>query len=82
MDIYPVQGNAHTQTMVIVYLPQEKIVINADMYNPGIPVQSFRLPNMRTLGANIERLKLDVEQHVGIHGQISTHEEFLEAIAD
>ncbi len=82
LDIYSVQENAHTQTMVIVYLPEEKIVINADMYNPGRPVQSFRLPNMRTLGANIERLKLDVERHVGIHGHISTHEEFLGAIAE
>jgi hypothetical protein len=51
------------------------------MYNPGTPVQSFRLRNMRTLGANIERLELDVEQHVGIHGQIDTHGEFLRAIA-
>jgi glyoxylase-like metal-dependent hydrolase (beta-lactamase superfamily II) len=82
LDIHPLQGNAHTQTMVIVYLPEEKIVINADMYNPGTPVQSFRLPNMRTLRTNIERLDLDVGQHVGIHGQISTHEEFLGAIGD
>jgi hypothetical protein len=68
--------------MVVVYLPEEKILINADMYNPGVPVESFRLPNMRTLAANIQRLKLDVEQHVGIHGQIGSHEEFLRAIAD
>ncbi len=82
LDIHPVQGNAHTQTMVLVYLPREKIVINADMYNPGIPVQSFRLPNMRTLASNIERLKLDVETHVGIHGQVGSHEEFLSAVAE
>lgn len=82
LDVYSVQGNAHTQTMVVVYLPEEKILINADMYNPGVPVESFRLPNMRTLAANIQRLKLDVEQHVGIHGQIGSHEEFLRAIAD
>ena len=82
LDVYPVQGNAHTQTMVIAYLPDEKIIINADMYNPGVPVQSFRLPNMRTLGANIERLKLDVEQHVGIHGQVGSHADFLTAIAE
>lgn len=82
LDLYYVEGNAHTQTMLIAYLPEEKILINADMYNPGVPVQSFRLPNMRTLEANIERLKLDVEQHVGIHGGIGSNEEFLQALAD
>jgi len=82
LDIHPVLGNAHTQTMVIIHLPAERILINADMYNAGIPVQPFRLPNMRTLAANIERLGLDVEQHVTLHAQTGTHEEFLQAIAD
>jgi len=82
LEVHPVLGNAHTQTMVVAYLPAEGILMNADMYNAGIPVQSFRLPNMRTLGANIERLGLDVEMHVTMHGQTGTHEEFLQAIAD
>jgi glyoxylase-like metal-dependent hydrolase (beta-lactamase superfamily II) len=82
MEIHPIRGNAHTQTMVMIYLPAERILINADMYNAGVPVASFRLPNMRTLRANIERLGLDVEQHVTIHGQTGTHEEFLAAIPD
>ena len=82
LDVYPVLGNAHTQTMVIAHLPDEGILFNADMYNAGIPVQSFRLPNMRTLAANIERLGLDVEQHVTMHGQTGSHGEFLQAVAD
>jgi glyoxylase-like metal-dependent hydrolase (beta-lactamase superfamily II) len=82
LDVYPVLGNAHTQTMVIAHLPAEGILFNADMYNAGIPVQPFRLPNMRTLAANIERLGLDVEQHVTMHGQTGSHEEFLQAVAD
>ncbi|HSG64384.1 MAG TPA: MBL fold metallo-hydrolase [Gammaproteobacteria bacterium] len=82
LDVYPLQGNAHTQSMVVAYLPEEKILINADMYNPGAMVEPFRLPNMRTLQANIERLQLDVEQHVGIHGQAGPHAEFLRALAN
>ncbi|NIW24319.1 MAG: MBL fold metallo-hydrolase, partial [Gammaproteobacteria bacterium] len=77
LEVHPVAGNAHTQTMVIAYLPNEKILMNADMYNAGAPVQSFRLPNMRTLAANIERLGLDVEQHVTMHARTGTHDEFL-----
>jgi len=80
MEIHPLRGNQHTQTMVVVYLPAERVLINADMYNPGAPVESFRLPSMRTLRDNIERLGLDVGRHVGIHGGMSTHQEFLDAI--
>ena len=80
LELYPLQGNAHTQTMLIAYLPQEKILINADMYNPGVPVESFRLPNMQTLAANIERLELDVDQHVGIHGGVGPNTAFMEAL--
>lgn len=82
LDIYPVVGNAHTQTMVIAHLPAEGILFNADMYNAGIPVQSFRLPNMRTLAANIERLGLEVDQHVTMHGRTASHQDFLQALAD
>ena len=74
---------AHGTQRVIVYLPQEGIVINADMYNPAAPgttFPDFRLPNMRVLAENIERLGLDVEQHVGLHGQVGSHDEFLRAI--
>jgi len=82
MEIHPLRGNAHTQTMVVVYLPAERILINADMFNAGAPVDSFRLPNMRTLRDNIERLGLDVQRHVTIHGGMSSHQEFLDAIPD
>ena len=83
LDLYSLQGLAHAATMLIVYLPQEGIVINADMYNPAAPgttFPDFRLPNMRVLAENIERLGLDVEQHVGLHGQVGSHDEFLRAI--
>ena len=83
LDLYSLQGLAHASTMLIVYLPQEGIVINADMYNPAAPgttFPDFRLPNMRVLAENIERLGLDVEQHVGLHGQVGSHDEFLRAI--
>jgi hypothetical protein len=79
MDIYPVQGLAHSATMLIAYLPTEKILINADLYSP--PAAGAQPPganaSMRSLLENIERLNLDVERHVGIHGQVGTHAEFL-----
>ena len=71
IDLYPVQGLNHAQGMLVVYFPKEKILVNADLYSP--PAQGSPAPtpnaNMRTLQQNIQRLKLDVAQHVPIHGQ-------------
>jgi glyoxylase-like metal-dependent hydrolase (beta-lactamase superfamily II) len=71
IDLYPVQGLNHAANMLMVYLPKEKILVNADLYSPpaqGAPDPAMN-PNMRTLQRNIQRLKLDVAQHVPIHGQ-------------
>ena len=70
LDVYPVQGLNHASTMLLAYFPKEKILVNADLYSP--PAQGAPAPapnaNMRTLRQNIQRLKLDVAQHVPIHG--------------
>ena len=37
LDLYRAQGSAHAGTMLIAYLPAEKILINADLYSPPAP---------------------------------------------
>ena len=59
-------------------IPKEKIVINADMYGPpaaggNLP---FVSPNAVALYRNIKRLKLDVSQHVPIHGNPGSNADF------
>lgn len=83
IDIHPVQGLNHAGTMLLVYLPRERIVVNADLYSP--PAQGAPLPapnpNMRALNQNIQRLRLDVAQHVPIHGRVGTHDEFMKIVS-
>src|SRR5499426_1460995 len=78
IELLPMQGNNHNGGMMLVYLPKEKILVNADMYTP--PAQGAPAPavndNMRNLQQNIQRLKLDVAQHVPIHGQVGTAQQF------
>ena len=83
MDLYPVEGLAHAAGMLMAYLPKEKILVNADLYSP--PVQGAQLPasptpGMVTLFQNIQRLKLEVTQHVPIHGQPGPMDEFLKIV--
>jgi glyoxylase-like metal-dependent hydrolase (beta-lactamase superfamily II) len=63
--------------MLVAYLPTEKILINADMYSPpppNAPPPARASTNAREFLQNIQRLKLDVERHVAIHGGVGPHE--------
>src|SRR5581483_5622376 len=75
------QGN-HSADMLMAYLPKEKILINADLYSP--PAQGSQPPTataaMRTLYQNMLKHRLDVAQHVGIHGRVGTNDEFLKIV--
>jgi hypothetical protein len=79
LDVHPVQGLGHNSNMLIVYLPTEKILINADLYSPAAPGQPAPAvnPNITTLNNNIQRLKLDVTRHAPIHGIVGPHEDFV-----
>ena len=83
IDLYPVQGLNHAANMLVVYLPKEKILVNADLYSP--PAQGAAAPapnaNMRALQRTIQRLKLDVAQHVPIHGQPGPGDQFAQIMA-
>ena len=82
MDLYPVLGLGHSGTMLVAYLPAERILINADLYSPPAPGAQPPLvnANMRSLYQNIQRLNLDVERHVGVHGQVGSHEDFVRIV--
>ena len=74
---YHLQGFQHAQDMAIVYLPKQKILINADMGPPpaGAPANQVNA-NSIALYNNMKRLKLDVVQHVPIHGNPSSQADF------
>src|SRR5262249_20889091 len=78
IELYRVEQFNHSDNMLIVYLPKAKIVINADMYGP--PAAGGSLPfvsaNAVSLYRNIKRLKLDVAQHVPIHGNPGSQADF------
>ncbi len=77
------EGN-HSADMLMAYLPKEKILINADLYSPPQPGAQppVPTPGMKTLYQNMLKLKLDVAQHVPIHGRVGTNDEFVKIVGD
>jgi glyoxylase-like metal-dependent hydrolase (beta-lactamase superfamily II) len=77
IQIFHVQGLNHNQNMAIIYLPQERIVINADLWSPPAAGATPNVgPSQISLYNNIRRLRLDVATHVPIHGNPGPHADF------
>jgi glyoxylase-like metal-dependent hydrolase (beta-lactamase superfamily II) len=71
IEIHTIAGSGHSDGFALVYLPAEKILIEADAYTPAAAIAAAPTsPNPYTanLYDNIRKLKLDVEQIAALHG--------------
>jgi len=73
VEIHHIRGNPHAATLLMVYLPAEKLLIQADVYSPPAPNAPAppAFPFAANLVDNIDRLKLDVDRIVPIHGPVA-----------
>jgi glyoxylase-like metal-dependent hydrolase (beta-lactamase superfamily II) len=70
VEIHNIKGLPHADGMLVAYLPQERIIAYADMFN--LPPASDPVPNPPVVGTqvfvdNLERLGLDYETVVSVH---------------
>jgi hypothetical protein len=70
LEIHVIKGLPHADGLVIGYLPKEKLLIYADMFNLPAPLNT--VPNPPVVGTgvfldNIERLGLQPERVMSIH---------------
>jgi glyoxylase-like metal-dependent hydrolase (beta-lactamase superfamily II) len=73
VEIYEIAEGVHANGFLMVYLPQEKMLIQADAYTPlavGAAPPAVPNGNNVNLVQNIERLKLDVQTLLPLHGRI------------
>jgi glyoxylase-like metal-dependent hydrolase (beta-lactamase superfamily II) len=69
-EVHLIKGLPHADGLVVGYLPKERILVYADMFN--LPTAAAPVPNPPVVGTmvfadNIERLKLDPERVMSIH---------------
>ncbi|MEO8099322.1 MAG: MBL fold metallo-hydrolase [Acidobacteriota bacterium] len=71
VELYHMADFGHHDGMLLVYLPKEKALIEADGFNPPATVltqaPAVISPYTQSLVAHIERLKLNVERIIPIH---------------
>ena len=71
IELYHQTNYGHHDGMLLVYLPKEKVLLEADGFNPA-PQMATQTPATispynQNLVANIERLKLDVQRLIPVH---------------
>jgi len=66
--LYHVAGCPHADTMLMAYLPRERLLVEVDAYSPGAAVQ----PYAANLLENIRTRNLRVDRIVPLHGTIAS----------
>ena len=82
IELYHVPNN-HNEGMLIAYLPKEKILVEADLFTPpaaGAKPPSPPSPYTLGLVENLDRLKLNYEKILPLHGRLTNKEELMKAI--
>jgi glyoxylase-like metal-dependent hydrolase (beta-lactamase superfamily II) len=70
LELYHMRDHPHSEGLLMAYLPASKLLIQADAFapRPGAPPLPAPSPYTINLIDNIDRLKLDVERVVHVHG--------------
>ncbi len=82
MNIYYVHPLGHADGMLMAYLPDEQIVIEADLFDTHLPPPAAATDANRSLYNQVQRLNLDVTTIVPIHGRPVPWADFLAVIGD
>lgn len=72
IEVYATSGDAHTDEYTLIYLPRQRILVEADAYSPGPPTApppATPPPNAVALFDAIQNLKLNVATIAPIHGR-------------
>ena len=73
--MHAIQGSGHNDAFAMVYLPKDRVLVEADAWTPTAPgatPPAVVNPLWINLDDNIRRQKLDVERIAPLHGSVQT----------
>ena len=71
VELHRIRGNGHNDAFLMVWLPGEKLLIEADAFTPSPKPPAQADPSTLNLLENIERLKLPVQRILPLHGGVA-----------
>lgn len=74
--LYHIAGNPHSDTMLMAYVPRDRVLIEVDAFSPGSAVQ----PYAANLQENIVKRNLRVDRIVPLHGTIARYADFTKIV--
>jgi glyoxylase-like metal-dependent hydrolase (beta-lactamase superfamily II) len=83
LELHVLRDSPHNEGLLVAYFPKDKMLVQADIFTPPPPDAAPPAkpdPSALNLYENIERLKLDVQKIVGVHGRVGTIEELRKAV--
>ena len=80
MKIYYVQPLQHAEGMLMAYLPTERLLIEADLFDTHAGRAAGVSPSTRSLVNQVRALGLDVSRVVPIHGAAAPWSEVVAAV--
>ena len=69
-------GSPHADTLLMAYFPRERILVEADVFNPGAAVNQFAA----NLLENIKKRNLRVDRILPLHGKIAPYSELVKTV--
>ena len=82
INIYHYAGNMHNPGMLMVHLPRERVLVEADSWSPPAVAGDYpgAIANLVHFYQAVQRLNLDVDQVVPMHGRLTSFDEIRQAV--
>ena len=88
IELYHIRENRHNAGLLMIYLPKQKFLVQADMFNaPAQPGGTLPMPlsvYTQNFLTNLDRLKLDVARVIPIHypadGRVISYADMMRAV--
>jgi glyoxylase-like metal-dependent hydrolase (beta-lactamase superfamily II) len=84
LELHAIEGSGHNDVIAMVYLPRDKVLVEADVWTPAPPGAAppkALNPLWENLYQNVTRLHLDVARVVPLHGSVQAFTALRAAVA-
>ncbi len=68
LELHLIKGNPHNDGILMAFLPKEKILIEVDVFTPANTPPATVNPSTASIADNVEKLKLDFDKILPLHG--------------